>query len=38
MSSWAGAMMLEHLGLPEAAAAVLGATTTELGKAIASEL
>jgi tartrate dehydrogenase/decarboxylase/D-malate dehydrogenase len=53
---WAGAMMLEHLGLPEAAAAVLGAvervlasslhtpdmrgkaTTTELGKAIASEL
>jgi tartrate dehydrogenase/decarboxylase/D-malate dehydrogenase len=35
---WAGAMMLEHLGLSEAAAAVLGATTTELGKAIASEL
>jgi len=53
---WAAAMMLEHLGLPEAAAAVLGAvervlasglhtpdmggkaTTTELGKAIASEL
>lgn len=53
---WAGAMMLEHLGLPEAAAAVLGAvervlagglrtpdmggkaTTTELGKAIATEL
>jgi tartrate dehydrogenase/decarboxylase/D-malate dehydrogenase len=53
---WAGAMMLELLGLPEAAAAVLGAvervlasgldtpdmggkaTTTELGKAIATEL
>jgi len=53
---WAGAMMLEHLGLPEAAATVLGAvervlasgvltpdmggkaTTSELGKAIASEL
>jgi tartrate dehydrogenase/decarboxylase / D-malate dehydrogenase len=53
---WAGAMMLEHLGPPEAAAAALGAvervlasgvlttdmggkaTTSELGKAIASEL
>jgi len=53
---WAGAMMLEHLGLPDAAAAALGAvervlasglhtpdmggkaTTTELGKAIATEL
>jgi tartrate dehydrogenase/decarboxylase/D-malate dehydrogenase len=53
---WAGAMMLEHLGLPEAAGAVLAAverarasgvhtpdmggkaTTSELGKAIASEL